>query len=165
LRWFYDFERGAFWPESYPSDHQPTAMLACPLYGSNQLVVLGCRDGYLRKYSDIVDADDGTAISAYCKLGPIQLDPIREAMILNMQAVIDTKSSGVSWELATARGAQSALSATARWSGSWSSAVPLRDYLRASGQSAALKLSGGGRWAFEQAILLIDVYGRQHGVE
>lgn len=59
---------GGFYEQSYPADQQPT----CATIWQGDLV-LGCRDGYLRRFDDAVYADDGTAFEAsFMRLLPVQ---------------------------------------------------------------------------------------------
>jgi len=74
--YWYDLRTGGFFPESYPT--------ACGVYSifhyaanntSYEDLLLGCKDGYIRKFDDTAKDDDSgasdTKISSYCTL-PIQ---------------------------------------------------------------------------------------------
>lgn len=68
--YFYSFKTGGFFPESYPEECGPYSLF---YYDANDPdhadLLIGCRDGYIRKFSDTAKNDDigGTdeAISSY----------------------------------------------------------------------------------------------------
>lgn len=70
---FFDLKNKAFWPVSIPSTMQPTSINACIFQDASQnAVLLGCRDGYVRYYNEKFEDDDGTGISSYVYYGPMQ---------------------------------------------------------------------------------------------
>ena len=74
--YWYDLRTGGFFPESYPDECGPYSLF---YYAANDKdytdLLLGCKDGYIRKFLDSAKDDDiggsDTAISSYCSL-PIQ---------------------------------------------------------------------------------------------
>ncbi|KKL18496.1 hypothetical protein LCGC14_2474950, partial [marine sediment metagenome] len=75
--YWYDLRIGGFFPETYPDECGPYSVF---YYASNDKdyadLLLGCKDGYIRKFLDSTKDDDAgasgtTAISSYCTL-PIQ---------------------------------------------------------------------------------------------
>ncbi len=61
--WYYHFATKGFYPITFAADHEPTS--AC-LWGD--LVVLGCRDGYLRTFNPDARNDDGELITSIATL-------------------------------------------------------------------------------------------------
>lgn len=72
--WF-EWETKTFWPDVFGNNnHQPTALI--DYVGEDTTdsgVLLGGKDGYIRKHSDLAENDDQTAITSYIDYGPMQL--------------------------------------------------------------------------------------------
>lgn len=74
--YWYDLRTGGFFPESYPDECGPYALF---YYAANDKtfsdLIIGCQDGYVRKFLDSAKSDDkgatDKAIDSYCTL-PIQ---------------------------------------------------------------------------------------------
>lgn len=86
---YYDLRSGGLFPFSFPADtggDDGSAGTGAPTYGpskaltfdgydengNDRVVLMGCRDGYVRQFSDTTYNDDGAAISSYCWVGPLQ---------------------------------------------------------------------------------------------
>jgi hypothetical protein len=72
LHWWYDEVTKSFWPVSLVAAHEPTAVLQYTAENaSDSAVLLGGRDGYIRRYKDDMATDDGTVFSSHIWYGPI----------------------------------------------------------------------------------------------
>lgn len=72
--WFYSVEAKAFMPDLYQANHEPFSVHYLASHNPTlSKVLLGCRDGYVRSYSDDNVNDDGTEIDSYVVYGPISL--------------------------------------------------------------------------------------------
>lgn len=61
-------------------------------------VLVGCDDGYVRKFSPTANTDDGTAIDSYVKLAPVMVGGgSTEAIATELQATLLPASGPVSW--------------------------------------------------------------------
>lgn len=70
---FYDATNDAFFPQQFPTNFGPITAVTYDGDGpSDRVTLLGCRDGYLRKWDLTAATDDGTAISSYVHIGPIR---------------------------------------------------------------------------------------------
>jgi hypothetical protein len=70
---YYDANEDAFFPITLPAGHGP---MSCCVFdpidgGTNRNVLLGGRDGFIRKLDAAATNDDGTAISSSVKFGPM----------------------------------------------------------------------------------------------
>jgi hypothetical protein len=70
---FYDLRTGGFFPVSFPTAMAPVK--SCLYDGRaettvDRFVIVGCADGYVRKFSSTQYTDDGTAITSYAQIGP-----------------------------------------------------------------------------------------------
>jgi hypothetical protein len=97
--YWYDLQTDGFFPESYPTSSGPYSLM---FYAANNAdyrdLLVGCKDGYIRKFnetlkSDNVTADDPgvgtTAIDSYAGFGPLQLaeDPMFQGKITGLNLV------------------------------------------------------------------------------
>lgn len=121
--WF-DWETESFWPISLATDHEPTSILAYSSYFSeDNAVVLGGRDGYVRKFSHFDGHDDGgNTISSYLWLGPFNLagDEALEGLITELQATLSSDSGSMSYNIYTGNHAEDAWRASSKYSGTFS---------------------------------------------
>ena len=163
--WFIDWRTKSFWPQSYQSDHEPTALL----YYSSDLadetaLLMGGRDGYVRIPDADRGDDTGSTIASHFDMGPIRLGAGNTGLISRLRATLDTSSGAVDWELRTGDGPEEAFDATARWSGTWETAGRNREWRgRARGEAAVLKVSGkedGTRWAIDSGFMEVIAQGK-----
>ena len=168
--WWMDWDTQTFWPDTYQGDHEPfiihthnadTSSLAAP--------ILGCRDGYLRRFSNDAEQDDGSEIESYVKIGPIALaGGFDHGMLKKLVATLAEGSGDVSWEVATGQSAESVLDETALANDTFTvhSAGGLNYTVNPmlSGATATVKLSNGTtyrRWAIERVLAVIRAAGPQ----
>ena len=67
-----DIGNKAIWPVLLASGHQPNAIARIEGDSLSE-VVLGCDDGYLRKFDTDATDDDGTALASHVLLGPFKI--------------------------------------------------------------------------------------------
>jgi hypothetical protein len=161
-------EQPGFWPQVFHTDHQPTCLLnfdAGP--GHDRQMILGCRDGYLRVFSDtalVDDADDEVAIDSYVCLGPIRPggNLYQQGMVRELIGTLDPDSADVTWSiLSAATGAQVIDETVAKATGKWSAGRSHTAYPRVAEGSILVKLSSTGRWALESMLVGLSPVGRQ----
>ena len=163
IHWWMDWERKTFWPITLDSDHEPTA--TCTLQATaieDSGVILGCRDGKLRRYSALAETDCGTAFSSYVDIGPIPLAPDGQVGILtSLDAEIAANSGSVSWTVAPALTFEATATADTQGSGTWVAGINATAYPGGRGQAALLTLTGtfGRKWACEQIIATVTGAG------
>ncbi len=165
LHWWFDMSTKTFWPITLQSDHEPLA--ACPLQATaieDSGVILGGRDGKLRRFSDLAETDCGTSFSSYVIMGPIALakDSVTGTLV-SVDAVMAADSGPVGWSVQTASTFEGAVLATAISSGTWTAGLNATVRPAGRGQAFALKLTGtaGRKWAMEQATVLTRESGRR----
>ena len=155
--WWLDWERKTFWPLQMQSGHEPTATVnlqATAIEDSG--VILGGRDGKLRKFSFLSESDSGSTPESFVYVGPIPL--AKDGLfgtIISMDAVIAKNVGDVTWAVHPSNTFEGVTSASAISTGTW--VAGLNASVRPSGRGAAfmLKLTGtaGRRWAMEQIIV------------
>lgn len=123
--WYYDIANDAFWPETYYSAHSPTALIDYRATSTTRRgVLLGCRDGKLRKFADSAKSDSGSAIASRVTYPPIALAGEGvAAVITQLQATTGSGTDAVSYAVYSGNSPQAALDATASIaSGTWTGA-------------------------------------------
>jgi len=172
--WWFAWETKTYWPVSLAADHDPLA--TCVLYSTaieDSSVILGCRDGILRRFSALAGTDCGTAYTTYVTIGPIPL--AKDGMLgslLSMEGVMAEGAGGtialgdsgdVTWSLHPASTFEGAVNASESDSGTWGNGLNAKDYPACRGQAAMLKVTGssGRKWAFEQCVLAVRESGRR----
>jgi WD40 repeat protein len=107
-----DFKTGGFYPDVFNDDHGPYCMC---YYDANdpdlKHLLVGCKDGYIRRFDPTSKNDDGLAIDSYVDYGPIQLtnNPDQEGVIFSVDAElggggvsgIETDSNDLVWRVWT----------------------------------------------------------------
>lgn len=138
-------------------------------------VLLGCRDGYIRKFSRTVYDDDGTAFDSYVAIGPIRLgDEFAHGAITEIVGTLGQGSGNVKWSVFGADTAEEAVDHV--WdedtpfdTGTWAAGrnYSVRPCMRAG--AMILKLEKGvvglgdpeTPWAIESIGAAIEIYGDQ----
>lgn len=163
LHWWMDWEGKRFWPLSLAGDHEPTA--TCALQATaieDSGVVLGGRDGVLRRYSALAETDCGTAYTTRVDIGPIGL--AQDSMlgtVMSLDAILAEGSGPVTWELRSALTFEGATTAAAASTGQWVAGLNSRVHPDGRGQAFVLRITGasGRGWSFEQVVALVRESG------
>lgn len=153
--WWVDWVSKGFWPKTLSTSHEPTA---CYYYANtiaeDSGVLLGCRDGYIRKFRNEYEADDSTEIVSYVNIGPIMLAPTgQDGLITELKCATAKGSGEVDWAVATAVTGNDVVTATAALTGTF--ALEGMNYAarpRLRGPAAMIKLSNGEvnrRWGID----------------
>lgn len=150
---------GAFWPLRIPYTMEPTAVLSLPprplLDGP---LLLGCRDGAVRRFEPASPTDDGTALTSSVTIGPFRLTGSEGGvgMISTVRTIFDPRLNGVTVGVTVGKTAQTQADFTSWGAG----ATTVRTYRpRARGHSAQITLAGVGPWAFESLAVGVERKG------
>ena len=163
--WWFDWTNKTFWPITLSSNHEPLA--ACAVQGTNvedSAVVLGCRDGYLRRFSGLAENDCGTAYATYVEIGPIPLAADGKfGTILSLDGVLAADSADATWSIHPAQTFEESTTAASVASGTWSGGLNASVHRLGRGQAAILKITGtsGRAWAYEQSTMDVVDSGRR----
>lgn len=169
-----DWETKSFWPVVMQGTHEAFSVIEHiaddPLTSG---VIIGARDGHLRKFDADNQDDDGTDITNYAYLGPIPLAPDgREGMLVSIEAAVAEESGDITWNLYAAATFEDVWDASSAANGTWSYdsdeglGLSFREYPRVRGMCALLKLAGSGstRWAMERITAKVRALGTQRRV-
>jgi len=175
--WWLDIENKAIWPVVLQGDHQPTAAARLKGSGLSQVVV-GGRDGYLRKFDASLGTDDVTAaIESHLLVGPIHVasSESTDALVAELHGMLSVATGTVTWRLVmgdsaedvTDRAVTGVLAAVAgeavtgvSASGTWGSGRSNVVRPRSRGAWAVLWIEGSTRWAYEAVAIVSRLLGR-----
>jgi hypothetical protein len=162
LHWWMDWARKTFWPVLLDPDMEPTSTASLSSNSAeDSSVILGCRDGGLRKYHDMSQNDSGISFESYALLGPIPLgDDYRDGVLRELIGVMGSGSEDVTWSVQVAKYWEGATTATPMATGTWTAG--LNPVVRSGGRGQALciKISGTGRWATDSIHAKRELAGR-----
>ena len=160
--WLYELQTDAFWKEQYHSAHEPISTCLYPLKNQpGESLLLGCRDGVIRCYSDDTGSDDGAPIESKVLLGPFRASGDRDLIIDELIATLGESSGDVDWEIYSADSAEAAYAlyvagTPSHTGGTWSAGRNLVDPVRHRDlvHYLLLKSPAGSvdRWEMEEII-------------
>ena len=171
--WWFDWESKSLWPVSLQATHGPhVAHTQRPLHGFDRGTVLGCRDGYLRRFHDDFQQDDGgNAIDSHLLIGPIDMGGAwSRSMLRELVGNMAEGSADVAWKIYVADTAEAAVDLaraaatdTEHTSGTFVAGGNNRDHPLASGGSFVLRLDNDEAWpwAIERITATIEKLGMQ----
>ncbi len=162
----------SFWPTNFASnDHHPVAIYAVrdgvQSTDGPSSVLLGCRDGYVRRFNRTATNDDGTNIVAYLDVGPFPLAPPGfEGLLQEVQVTLGESSGKVNCQMRTGQSAEEAYGAKALAAQALNrGGLNPSCYPRLRGQSALIRFSNvglsGSRFALEDITIRRTVAGRR----
>ncbi len=170
---FFDWQLKSFWPTSFgDSSLDPFCCHARRNFSSTSggssdatsHCVFGCRDGFVRRFHTVTDADDGVALGSYLYFGPfgdagLQIDSRLDQLDLTVGGVT------VTWSIYKGDSAKQAINATTASTGTLLSSedTGLRHktlYPRVRGTSLYLALSSATSWQFVAGTLVLAPCGK-----
>jgi hypothetical protein len=148
---FWDSRQDAWWPDVFANaDHNPRAV---HVYDGDapddRVMLLGSYDGYLRYFDPAEADDDGTPIASSVTLGPIVDTRLDEFLLKDLQTILGTESSPVSWSVHVGSTAEEALSSSAVESGVWYPGRNNQSPVRRAGHAVYVKLTATSAWSLE----------------
>lgn len=168
LHYWFDWDSKTFWPVRLTGTHEPFALLyhSAPA-AEDSAVMLGSRDGYIRRYRDLHERDDGTAFTSYIFYGPIRLggSDYNDGLLTELICRAAVSSGDITWGAYVGETHEAALTATVFATGTFATAgLNYKARPRARGAALYIKLSNGetGRaWSVEALTIRIKPVGKQ----
>lgn len=153
--WWFDWESQSYWIVTLPVLMEPTACARYLEIGSGESdVMLGGRDGYIRRFDKDLVQDDGEDFDSFVCYGPIPCggDAFATGLVQSLVGELSTESENVDWEILTGDSPEEAAESTdVRASGSWGPGLNYTERPRVRGHSMVLRLSSRGeKWAIER---------------
>ncbi len=163
--WWLDWNRKTFWTVSIDEAYDPTC--TCVIQSTaieDSCVLLGCRDGSLRRFSNLASTDCGTVYESYVLIGPLPLASDGMVGVLaSMDTTIAEESGSITWTLHPDLTYESCVSASSTDTGTWTEGLNITDRPIGRGQAFCLKLIGvsGYRWELENINATIKECGKR----
>lgn len=163
----YDTRNRAFWPDTFSNDgHNPTTVrLMQGDTAAERILLLGCRDGYLRYVDLEAKSDDGTAISSYIWMGPLTGPSGYNLKLRQMDMLLGQDSDPIRYEVYDGASPENAYKrGIERFSGTWQPGRNRPELRTCSANAMFVKLMSntlGNAWQFEQLTLAAETLGRQ----
>jgi hypothetical protein len=167
VNWCYDLRQGAFWPDSFGNNNHnvTTAFLFDADSPTDRVVLLGCYDGYVREIDIAAKDDDGTAISSYVWIGPIQANSQR-LRLRELRGVLAAGCDPVQVDVFSGNTPEAAYGAVSRWTKNWNAGLSPANKPMTTGQAMFLKLSNSTvskTWELESIYAEIEALGSAAG--
>jgi len=163
--WWIDWPTKSIWQLEFPWAKSPRFFEQFAFTaGSDHVLGLGCEDGVLRQFDDDGTDDDGTAIEAYCDIGPFRVggNDYQTGILRELIGTLGKNSDDCTWKLFLEDTAEDCATATtATQTGTWSGGRNRSKYPRRRGGAGLLQLYGAGLWEFESAVAVIQAAGKQ----
>lgn len=163
--WWLDWKRATFWPVALSDLSEP--FVVCKCRGASSFdsdVVLGCRDGYLRRFNSLSETDDGDTYDSYVMLAPLPLGNTEsDGKLMRMDGVMARRSGPVTWMVATGDYYEELLYAETSGIGTWEAGRNHTVRPQGRGQVWGLYVQGPGNrhWSFENIHAAVMSGGRR----
>lgn len=169
--WWFDWGKKAFWPQSFQSGHEPTAVTVHTLAAQGSslpTVIMGGRDGYLRVASNQSPTDDGEPIPSTALLGPFALgSPQFDGLLHRIWMELDSLSGAVNVDILmgdTAAKARKAIPVHSFLLSQGGDTIgPITEIVHARGGACFIRLTNNTAtaWALESAVMEREVVGER----
>jgi hypothetical protein len=164
--WWMDWESKTFWPVTITTNYEPTAICSLQATAIEDMgVILGGRDGYLRRLSDLAETDDGTVYTTYVDLGPIPLAPDgMTGTLMELDAVMGENGADVTWEIFPGKTFEEVAGASStNFTGTWVAGINATVRPGGRGQGYKIRITGtsGRKWAMEQIVTRVRQSGKR----
>lgn len=165
---YYDYETSSFFPDTYNFNHEPfESHYYVTDVAENTGVLLGCRDGYIRKHFRNNANDDGISFESFVLIGPIRLSKseYREGLLMELWAVLALNSNEVQWEVRPGKTREESVFADPLFSGTWTgegTGLNFKERPRVRGQSICIKVGSTGNsiWSLERLTAIVKRTGK-----
>lgn len=163
--YWWDARKDSWWRWTYANAaHEPKCILAQDGRGyTDNVVLVGCADGYVRTHSLSSKSDDGSAINSYMKLvAPPEVSGMA-IMHQRLRMTIPSTSDGVDYAVYSGDSVAQALAASASFSGTNSQTGRTNDILNRSRGNALVYRFGnanlGEAWLLDSIKVHVEVSG------
>ena len=174
--WWLDINNKAIWPVKLQNAHEPLAVARVESSGLAE-VILGCNDGYLRKFSTSASTDDGYQLNSHVLLGPFRISQgdTTDALVSEIHGIMADNDDFVDWNIfmgdsaetvtdQAVAGINSALigqdSKDVKASGRWEGLRNKVKRPRTRGPWVVVWLSAEGSWSYEAVAIVAKQLGR-----
>jgi len=165
IRYIYNVQTGAFFFDQAVSiNHYPTAMVNYQPSGvGTPEILLGCFDGYVRRYENAAKSDDGTNFASNVLVGPVRLgsNDLTEGIIHQVVNTMDAASGNVTVNLYVGDTPQAALASAPAFTFTSGAGLDYHQTPRARGAVVYIEFVGtaGSAWVHESTGIVREIVG------
>jgi len=175
VHWWFDWETKSFWNVGLQSSHEPFSILRYDAMSrTDSTVILGGRDGYLRRYLNESETDGGTEIESWIVYGPIDMGGgFAKGGLSQLLGVLAERSGDVTWTaiasdtfekaLMHAKIPTTSVDGSMTSTGTWTAGLNHMERPRIRGACLVLRLENGTTtraWAVERIAALRTQRGK-----
>lgn len=161
---FYEVRTNAWFPDFFENkNHCPQSVLEYDGdLANDRTILLGCRDGYIRKMTTDATDDDGTAIDSFVLIGPIKTPNLDSILFKDPLAILGSESADVRYDVYSGRSPEEAFlkaSAPSAVNGIWKAGRNTVSAVRRDGHAHYVKLSASAPWTVEKITAWYQTQG------
>lgn len=165
MHWWVDVADFTFWPMSHYIAYEPFSCYPYYAFSRNDYsVILGGRDGYLRRFNFQANTDDGLSFASHVFIGPLMLgESIWNGVLMELLAVVGEASGKLDWQVYVGASAEEILRRKKSISnGQWLAGVNNVVRPGGRGHNWGLMLRGvDTAWTFESIQAVTHIAGRR----
>jgi hypothetical protein len=152
--WFFSLNTNGFLQDTLESEHDPFSTVFSTAINDT---LIGCRDGFIRRFDDAATSDDGNAQTAVVDIGPFRLDGGLSTMAESFEAVLSPGSDTVNWNFRVGQTAEEVFSASVAVSGTLTAGLSYRQTIRRWGEWGMFQLNttAAAQWSLEALRLRV----------
>jgi hypothetical protein len=169
--WWFDWDQKSTWPVDVPVTFQPTSILSYKAHDTvDGAVLLGCRDGYVRKFHQNFVSDGATAITSNLIVGPIRTakSNYRDGKVIEVIGALAEGSGDVTADVLIGKTHEATVRASAFATHTLTDGIlhglNRKFRPRARGGSFAIKLSNAEdfkHWSYERLTVVTETSGKE----
>lgn len=160
--YFYEQRTGGWFQDVFNNGlHNP--LCCCQFDGNSaedRVELIGSFDGVVRFLDQNASTDDGRIIISSVIIGPISTENLDEMLLKEIQAVLGSDSSSVTYSILAGTTAEQALAQSARLTGTWNGGRNPTNFIRVASHVLYVEVGSNNPWRFEQARALIRTNGK-----
>lgn len=161
---FYEARTNAWFPDYFAEKkHCPQSVYSFDGdRPADQMIMLGCRDGYVRLFTDDATDDDGTEIESYVLIGPIKTPSLDSILFKDPLAILGADSGDVRYDVYSGRSPEEAFGKAGTPSkvfGTWTAGRNTVAAVRRDGRAHFVKISATSPWSIEKIMAWYQVQG------
>jgi hypothetical protein len=164
--WWYDWETRGFFPVSVTTSYEPMYTYEyVSTCSEDSCVLLGGRDGKIRRYHALHDKDDGNnAITSYVDIGPLLLGngTFEQGVIAEVQGDLAVGTANVTAAFRGGHSPEDAFNSSALYSTTWKQdGLQYCIHPRVVGQAGFVKLTNAESlpWGMERILIRVQPMG------
>jgi hypothetical protein len=169
IHYWFHWSSKSFWPFVIPGTVEPTAALEYQsTNAADSCVLIGGKDGYLRRFRDSCHTDEGTEIESTVLYGPFRPggSDFYSGAVQELVAALSSFSGDVTWTVLTGDTPEEAVAAAPTRSdvtGTWTAGINFKVRPQVDGVISFIKIENAENvpWTIERLTQVVERMGKQ----